>query len=95
MIDVRLESSPTDPLDVRVVIQLARHVASCCINPDQAFVEFQSESGHVKSFFELQESRPGHLFVAKLRLPARGSYVYRVVAKIIGRSLQREGLYTA
>jgi hypothetical protein len=91
--EVRVVPSPLNPLSLTVTIELADHVASCCVNADNAFVEFQGEGGHVRAGFEFRESRPGHQFVASLTLPAPGRYSYRIVANVLGRSLNREGTF--
>ena len=90
---VRITPSDKDPLALTVAIELAEHVAACCVNADNAFVEFQGEGGHVRSGFEFREARPGHLFVATLSVPAPGHYSYRIVANVLGYPLNREGTH--
>jgi hypothetical protein len=91
--NVRILPSDTSPLSLTVTIELAEHVAACCVNADNAFVEFQGKAGHARSAFEFRESRPGHLFVATLSVPAPGAYSYRIVANVLGRLLNREGTF--
>jgi hypothetical protein len=91
--EVRIEPSAQNPLSLTVTIELAPHVASCCVNADEAFVEFQGNGHHAKSGFEFRESRPGHLFVAQLSVPAPGLYTYHIVASVLGHPLNREGTY--
>jgi hypothetical protein len=78
-----------------VTIELAEHVAQCCINPEAAFVEFIGGGGHVKANFHLRDHRPGYLMEASVKLPAPGTYSYRITAKILDRTLMREGTYLA
>ena len=91
--DVRIGPSGQNPLSLTVTIQLANHVASCCVNADEAFVEFYGGGHRVRSAFEFREGRPGHLFVAAVSLPAGGLYAYRIFAKVLGHPLNREGTY--
>jgi hypothetical protein len=93
VVEVRIESSVKDPLSQTVTIQLAGHVAACCVNPDTAYVEFQGEGSHVRAAFEMREARQGHQFVATLKVPRFGVYSYRIVAQILNRSMNREGTY--
>ena len=74
-----------------VTIELAEHVAQCCVNPEAAFVEFVGDGGHIKANFLLRDHRPGYLMEASVKLPAPGTYAYRVVAKTLDRTLLREG----
>ncbi len=82
-----------DRLSVMVMVELAEHVPSCCLNLESAFVEFHGSGHHVQASFALRESRPAHQLEATVRLPEPGLYSYRVVAKILQRSLTREGSY--
>ena len=91
--EVTIVPSTKDPLSLTVTIHLADHVASCCVNADEAFVEFHGGGHHVRSAFEFREGRPGHLFVAALTVPAPGLYSYRIFAKILGHPLSREGTF--
>jgi len=91
--EVRITPSDRNPLALTVTIELAHHVASCCVNAEEAFVEFYGGGHHVQSAFEFKEGRPGHLFVATAVVPAHGLYSYRISAKILGRPLNREGTY--
>ena len=91
--DVRCNPSAADALQLTVTIELAEHVAQCCVNPEAAFVEFIGEGKHLKSHFHLRDHRPGYLMEASVKLPAPGPYTYRVVAKILERTLMREGAY--
>ena len=91
---IRLEQTAQNPLSLGVTIDLSEHVASCCVNADQAFVEFLGNGFHGRSSFEFHEARPGHQFVAGIVLPAPGLYAYRIAAKILGRTINREGTYT-
>jgi len=93
--EVRCTPSPTNPLFLTVTIELAEHVAQCCINPEAAFVEFIGEGERLKANFQLRDHRPGYLMEASVKLPAPGTYAYRVVAKILDRTLMREGTYLA
>jgi hypothetical protein len=93
--DVRCTPSAVDSLLVTVTIELAEHVAQCCVNPEAAFVEFIGEGHHVKTNFHLCDHRPGYLMEATVNLPAPGSYSYRIAAKILDRTLMREGTYIA
>lgn len=90
---VLIMSSEQNPLELTITIELADHVASCCVNADEAFVEFQGPGGHLMAGFEFREARPGHLFVATLAVPAPGPYTYRIVASVLGHPLNREGTY--
>jgi hypothetical protein len=91
---VRFLPSANDPLLVTVVINLADHIASCCITPETTFVEFLGEKGRTRSGFVLKEHRPGHQMIATLGLPASGVYRYRNVAKILAQPFFREGIYS-
>ena len=93
--DIRCTPSASDALQLTVTIELAEHVAQCCVNPEAAFVEFIGEGGHVKANFRLRDHRPGYLMEASVKLPAPGTYSYRIVAKILDRTLLREGIYLA
>ena len=93
--EVRIQPSVDNPLTLTVTIELAGHVAACCVNADTAFVEFHGDGLHIRSFFEFMEGRPGHQFVANLTVPTPGHYTYRIMAKILGRTLTREGTYQA
>lgn len=93
--EVRIEPSARNPLALTVTIELADHVAACCVNADTAFVEFQGDGHHIRLAFEFMEGRPGHQFVANLTVPAAGLYTYRLMAKILDRTLTREGTYEA
>jgi hypothetical protein len=92
--DVRLEPA-ADPLRLVVTIELAEHVASCCVNADTAFVEMTNCATVLHEPFSFQEGRPGHRFVAHLTLPETGSYAYRIMAKVLTRTFYREGTYRA
>jgi hypothetical protein len=92
---VRCVPAPSDPLRVEITIELAEHVPACCLNVESAFVEFHGQGHHVKAPFTFRESRPGHLLEASLHLPAPGLYSYRIVGKILGRTLAREGSFEA
>lgn len=90
---IHCQSDPKDPFDVTVTIDLAEHVAACCINPEAAVVAFHKASINLQTHFVLKDHRPGYQMVAQLRVPEPGVYTYRVVAKILGHSLIREGTY--
>ena len=53
------------------------------------------EGKPLKSFFRLVDHRPGYLMQANVTLPAPGTYTYRIAAKILDKSLMREGIYLA
>lgn len=91
--EIRIVPSTGNQLSLTVTIELADHVASCCVNADEAFVEFYGGGHHAQSAFEFKEGRPGHRFVATVNVPSSGLYSYRIVAKILGRTLCREGTY--
>jgi len=91
--DIRIVTSANNPLSLTVTIELVEHVTSCCVNADEAFVEFHGGGHHVHEPFEFKEGRPGHLFVATLKVPARGHYSYRIFANILGHALNREGTF--
>jgi len=93
--DVRCVPSAANTLLVTVTIELADYVAQCCVNPEAAFVEFIGESQHVKANFRLRDHRPGYLMEATIKLPARGTYTYRIAAKVLDRTLMQEGTYLA
>ena len=93
--DVRCSASSDNPLLLTVTIELAEHVAQCCINPDAAFVEFFGDGTRLVSHFSLRDHRPGYLMEATVTLPSLGIYSYRVVSKILERTLIREGTYIA
>ena len=90
---IRIGASAQKPLSLTVTIDLAEHVAACCVNADNAFVEFQGPAGRVRSGFEFRESRPGHHFTAAVTLPGFGAYSYRIVASVLGHPLNREGSF--
>ena len=93
--DVRCVASPADPLLLIVTIELAEHVAQCCINPEGAFIELIGNGQHLKAHFSLRDHRPGYLMETAVKLPALGTYSYRVVSRILERTLTREGTYIA
>jgi len=80
--------------ELTVTIELAEHVAQCCVNPEAAFVEFIGEGHHVKTNFHLRDHRPGYLMEASVQLPAPGNYSYRIAAKILDRTLTQEGTWS-
>jgi hypothetical protein len=88
---VEFVPSSSNPLCVLIRIELAEHVAACCVNTDGAWVEFHKEEHTVRAEFVFRESRPGHLMEATVTLPAPGVYFYRLVAKVMGRPLIKEG----
>ena len=87
--------SPTHPLDVIVRIDLAEHVAACCVSTDGAWVEFHKDGMTVRGEFIFRESRPAHRMEATVPLPEPGVYSYRLVAKVMVRALIKEGLFEA
>lgn len=89
--DVRIQPTPDNLLSLTVTIELVHHVAACCVNAANSFVEFQGQGNHVRADFQFQESKPGHLFIASVNLPQRGTYTYRIVANVLGHSVNREG----
>ena len=89
--DVRIERQPKAPQSLMVTIELAEFVAACCVNTDNSFVEFKGGGNHIRAEFQFQESRPGHLFTALVRLPSPGNYTYRMVANVLGHPVIREG----
>ena len=93
--NVRCVPSASDALQLTVTIELAEHVAQCCINPEAAFVEFIGGGLRLKANFRLRDHRPGYLMEAAVKLPAHGTYSYRLAAKILDRTLLREGTYIA
>ena len=93
VLEVRIVPSAGNPLSLTVSIELADHVASCCVSADEAFVEFYGGGHHLQSVFGFKEGRPGHRFVTTLTVPSRGLYSYRIIAKVLGRFVNREGTY--
>lgn len=93
--EIRFTPSSSDALLLTVTIELAEHVAQCCVNPEAAFVELISKDQRLKAHFQLRDHRPGYLMEASIRLPTSGAYSYRVVAKILDQALTREGIYDA
>jgi len=88
------------PLRIRrsqltVTIELAEHVAQCCINMETAFVESAGKAYTKKAGLLLRDHRPGYLMEASVKLSAPGAYSYRIAAKILDRTLMREGTYIA
>ena len=92
---VEFVPSSSDPLGVMIRIELAEHVAACCVNTDGAWVEFHKEGHTVRSEFVFCESRPGHRMEATVTLPVPGVYSYHLIAKVLGRSLIKEGTFEA
>jgi len=77
----------------RIQVRLAADVPACCGVSDGAYMEFHQEGHYKRADLELREDPAGHILEGNAEFASPGAYGYRLVAKILGTQIFREGTY--